>query len=288
MSSARTPFVLLHGWACPPANWDAVARILTAAGHRVVAPPLLGYGPEPRSAVADEDAWTLEAAADDVVRLLERLGSPAVVAGHSLGGSIAATLAAGRPDLVRGLAFVGMVPVAPSAATAARLTRLFLGPAAPAGAAGPDAPAGATGPDAPAIPDAAAIESVLAAWYGAAPADPVVRAELEAPFRVRPEVLRGSLRAALGGVAPEVPEKIEAPVAVVLGAGDRTRPAGPIEALLAAHPGWTLTSVPDAGHMVHVETPHQCADALLALAASAPTAPVAPRHTRHPEAPTRE
>jgi pimeloyl-ACP methyl ester carboxylesterase len=285
MSSARSPFVLLHGWACPPANWDAVARILTAAGHRVVAPPLLGYGPESESVGTDEDAWTLEAAADDVVRLLERLGSPAVVAGHSLGGSIAATLAARRPDLVRGLAFVGMVPVAPSAATAARLTLLFLGPAAPAG------PAGTAGPDAPAVPDAAAIESVLTAWYGAAPADPVLRAELEAPFRVRPDVLRGSLRAALGGVAPEVPEKIEAPVAVVLGAGDQTRPVGPIEALLAAHPGWTLTSVPDAGHMVHVEAPQQCADALLALAASVPSAPVAPRSSRHPrqpEAPTRE
>ncbi|WP_430297522.1 alpha/beta fold hydrolase [Sinomonas sp. B1-1] len=271
MSSARTPFVLLHGWACPPANWDAVARLLTAAGHRVVTPHLLGYGAG--SAGRDEDAWTLEAAADDVVRLLERLGSPAVVAGHSLGGSVAATLAARRPDLVRGLAFVGMVPVAPSAATAERLTRLFLGPAAPAG------------------PDAAAIDSVLAAWYGAAPADPVLRAELEAPFRVRSDVLRGSLRAALGGVAPEVPEKIEAPVAVVLGAGDQTRPAGPIEALLAAHPGWTLTSVPDAGHMVHVEAPRQCADALLALAASAPTtppAPVVPGHPRQPEAPTRE
>ncbi|WP_413248857.1 alpha/beta fold hydrolase [Sinomonas flava] len=266
--SGAPAIVLLHGWACPPANWDAVARILTAAGHRVVTPHLLGYGAG--SAGRDEDAWTLEAAADDVVRLLERLGSPAVVAGHSLGGSVAATLAARRPDLVRGLAFVGMVPVAPSAATAERLTRLFLEPTAPAG------------------PDAAAIESVLTAWYGAAPADPVLRAELEAPFRVRPDVLRGSLRAALGGVAPEVHEKIEAPVAVVLGAGDRTRPAGPIEALLAAHPGWTLTSVPDAGHMVHVEAPQQCADALLTLAAPVATAPAVPRHSRQPEAPTRE
>ncbi|ASN53132.1 alpha/beta fold hydrolase [Sinomonas sp. R1AF57] len=270
MSSARTPFVLLHGWACPPANWDAVARLVTAAGHLAVTPHLLGYGPEAGSTGPDEDAWTLEAAVDDVVRLLERLGSPAVVAGHSLGGSVAATLAARRPDLVRGLAFVGMVPVAPSPATAERLTRLFLRP------------------NAPAIPDAAAIESVLAAWYGAAPTDPVLRVELEAPFRVPSDVLRGSLRAALGGVAPEVPEKIEAPVAVVLGGGDQTRPAGPIEALLAAHPGWTLTSVPDAGHMVHVEAPQQCADALLALAASVPPAPVVPRHPRQPEAPTRE
>jgi pimeloyl-ACP methyl ester carboxylesterase len=40
---------------------------------------------------------------DDVVHLLEQLGEPAVVLGHSLGGAVALTAAVRRPDLVRAL-----------------------------------------------------------------------------------------------------------------------------------------------------------------------------------------
>lgn len=262
MSSAA--FVLLHGWACPTVNWRPVAERLAAAGHRVEVPALLGYGPPPGASTRGdtgwtlesgwtldsgrtlESGWTLEAAAHDVGRLLERLGPPAVVVGHSLGGSVAATLAATRPDLVAGVGFVGMVPVAPSAATAERLRRLF-----PAGGG-------------PATREA--IETCLTAWYTALPADPGALAELEAPFLVPPAVLQGSLRAALAGVAPEVPGKITAPVAVVLGARDRTRPPQEVEALLRGHPEWSLTLVEGAGHMVQWEAPGPCAEALSALA----------------------
>ena len=244
------PFVLLHGWACPPAYWQPVARLLAEAGHRVEAPRLLGYAPGPGArGVRLESDWTLAAAANDAAAHLERLGAPAVVVGHSLGGSVAAELAAGRPELVAGVAFVGMAPIPPSPATATRLAEMFLG--------------------AEDVPRPDAVEACLAAWYGEAPLDPAFRRELEAAFAVPRPVLRGSLVAALDGVAPDVPDRITAPTAVVLGAGDRTRPPEEVEAFLTAHPEWRLATVPGAGHMVHWEAPEECASALLGLADAA-------------------
>ena len=283
--SRPRPFVLLHGWACPTSYWAPLAGLLRAAGHEVLAPPLPGYstGEAPdgggrEGAWPDAAPWDLEAAADAVAERLVRAGPPALVVGHSLGGSVAATLAARRPELVAALGLVGMVPVAPSAAARARLTSLFLEPGA--GGSGPEDDLGDDEGDGPAQADdegdgpaQAAVDVVLRGWYGDGvldeDLDPAFRRELEAAFRVPGPVLRGSLRAALDGVAREVPDRITAPTAVVLGAGDRTRPPEEVEAFLAAHPSWRLTSVPGAGHMVHWEAPEACAAALLALADAA-------------------
>ncbi|MGZ4590363.1 MAG: alpha/beta fold hydrolase, partial [Actinomycetes bacterium] len=47
------------------------------------------------------------AAASDLVALIEHLGGPALVVGHSMGASSALVAAAQRPDLVTGLVLVG-------------------------------------------------------------------------------------------------------------------------------------------------------------------------------------
>ena len=94
--------------ACRPACYaDGVSR-LTAAGVRVVAPCLPGFGgsdplPLHRAGLADY--------AHRIARLLEVLGEdgPVFVAGHSFGGGIALQLATERPDLVRSLTLVNPV-----------------------------------------------------------------------------------------------------------------------------------------------------------------------------------
>lgn len=102
------PLLFLHGWGLSPAAYaDGVSR-LTAAGVRVVAPCLPGFGgsdalPLHRAGLADY--------AHRVVRLLEVLGEdgPVFVAAHSFGGGVALQLATARPDLVRSLTLVSSV-----------------------------------------------------------------------------------------------------------------------------------------------------------------------------------
>lgn len=102
------PLLFLHGWGLSPACYaDGVSR-LTAAGVRVIAPCLPGFGgsdplPLHRAGLADY--------AHRIARLLEVLGEdgPVFVAAHSFGGGIALQLATTRPDLVRSLTLVNSV-----------------------------------------------------------------------------------------------------------------------------------------------------------------------------------
>lgn len=59
---------------------------------------LPGHGDSPAS---------IESYAAVVIRLLEELGGPAILLGHSMGGAIALDIALTRPDLLRGLVLVG-------------------------------------------------------------------------------------------------------------------------------------------------------------------------------------
>lgn len=105
------PVLLLHGsgpgvsaWA----NWRLVLPEL-AQGFRVVAPDQLGFGATDRPADGryGRAVWTAHAAA--VVEALD-LG-PVTVVGNSMGGSIALSLAAARPDLVERLVLMGTAGV---------------------------------------------------------------------------------------------------------------------------------------------------------------------------------
>jgi pimeloyl-ACP methyl ester carboxylesterase len=90
----------LHGITDSGECWaDLVERL--GSSYRIVAPDALGHGQSDRftaEELAAEDPT--EAMYDAAESLLESLG-PALVMGHSMGGGLAAALAARRPDLVR-------------------------------------------------------------------------------------------------------------------------------------------------------------------------------------------
>jgi 3-oxoadipate enol-lactonase len=92
--------LLLHGWTlCADLNWFALYAAL-ARHARVLAMDIRGHGRGIRS----EQRFTLEAAADDAVALLEELDAgPAIVVGYSMGGSIGLLMWRRHPEHVAGL-----------------------------------------------------------------------------------------------------------------------------------------------------------------------------------------
>jgi pimeloyl-ACP methyl ester carboxylesterase len=105
------PLVILHGLLGAKRNWATVAKGL-AAGRRVICADLRNHGSSPWA-----DAHTYPDMAADVARLIEtRVGGPAAVLGHSMGGKVAMLLALDRPDLVARLVVVDIAPAVSQAA----------------------------------------------------------------------------------------------------------------------------------------------------------------------------
>ncbi|MCW2606330.1 MAG: putative hydrolase, partial [Frankiales bacterium] len=106
------PLLFLHGWGLSPRSYAEGVLQLTAAGLRVIAPCLPGFGG------SDGPPLTgihLAAYAHRVGRLLDVLEveHPAFVVGHSFGGGVALQLATDRPERVRSLTLVNSVGGAP-------------------------------------------------------------------------------------------------------------------------------------------------------------------------------
>lgn len=90
--------MLLHGWTCDSHDWSFQLPLLESR-YRVVAPDLRGHG---RSEAMPSGAYTPDDYTADIEALIAARypGQTFIVAGHSMGGQIAARLAAKRPDLV--------------------------------------------------------------------------------------------------------------------------------------------------------------------------------------------
>ncbi|HCV28581.1 MAG TPA: alpha/beta hydrolase [Dehalococcoidia bacterium] len=90
------PVVFLHGLGTRRQDWTAVLREF-ASGNQVFAPDLRGHGDSGRV----PGGYRFTQYADDIIPFLrEVVGEPAALVGHSLGGVIAAVIAADHPELV--------------------------------------------------------------------------------------------------------------------------------------------------------------------------------------------
>jgi pimeloyl-ACP methyl ester carboxylesterase len=98
------PLVLLcHGFPETWYSWRHQLPALAAAGYRVVAPDMRGFGQTDRP--EDPAQYTQLHLAGDMVGLLDALGvAEAVIVGHDWGAPVAWTCALARPDRFRAVA----------------------------------------------------------------------------------------------------------------------------------------------------------------------------------------
>ncbi len=96
------PIVLVHGWPEIAYSWKNQIGPLAAAGYRVIAPDLKGFGAS--SAPVDKSLYDIRHLTDDLIHLLDALGiERAIFCGHDWGGAIVWPLAQLHPSRVAGV-----------------------------------------------------------------------------------------------------------------------------------------------------------------------------------------
>jgi pimeloyl-ACP methyl ester carboxylesterase len=101
------PVLLLHGFPDRAAMWRHQVPALAAAGYRVIAPDLRGFGDSSRP--EGPEAYRMPLVRGDLLALLDRLGvERAAVVGHDWGAAAAWTLALTAPDRVERLAVLSV------------------------------------------------------------------------------------------------------------------------------------------------------------------------------------
>jgi pimeloyl-ACP methyl ester carboxylesterase len=228
------PLLLVHGAGGSHLHWPEALRELP--GRRVLPVDLPGHGQAP-----PPGEQTIAGYARALLGLLDALAIPrAVVAGHSMGGAIALTLAIEAPERVAGLFLVG---------TGARLR------VAPAVLEASGDPARA----------AEVAEMMTSSSFGPA-ASPDLRAAYAQGLAAQPAgILHGDLAACDAFDAMDRLDRVRAPAFVVVGSDDRFTPLKYAAFLRERLPGTGFLIVPGAGHMVAAEAQTEVAGAAAAL-----------------------
>ena len=105
---AAPPLVFLHGWGCSAYAWRHFTGPAAAAGWRTISIDMRGHGLSDRP--ADADKYCRTAMVDHLALTLDALGVvSAPIVAHSMGGSVAVSLAMRSPDRVPRLALFGPV-----------------------------------------------------------------------------------------------------------------------------------------------------------------------------------
>ena len=102
----KPPVIMIHGHGSSQSYYMPVIPEIT--GNCCIAMDTYGAARSKSSG----GKLTLEGLAEDVIGLMDKPGIPkAFIAGHSMGGTMACTIAAGHPDRVAGIVCIG--PVSP-------------------------------------------------------------------------------------------------------------------------------------------------------------------------------
>ncbi len=226
---ASSPLMLIHGAGGSRLDWPAdLRRLADAAVYTLDLPGHGRSGGKGRDAIADYAA--------DVVAFLDEIGiQQAVVAGHSMGGAVALTMALNSPERVTGLVLIG---------TGARLRV------------------------APAILERipidfeAAVDIITRTAWATDVSPELVDLGRERLREAGSDVLLGDLTACDRFDVMERLGEIDVPTLVIAGSADRLAPVKYARYLAEHISGAQIAIVEGAGHMVMLEQPAEVADAV--------------------------
>jgi pimeloyl-ACP methyl ester carboxylesterase len=228
--------VLLHAFPLSSAMWLAQREGL-AAGCRVITPDQRGFGGSPLGT----DAPSLDAAADDVAELLDRLDLPQVVlAGLSMGGYVAMAFLRRHPERLRALILADTKASADADPARANRERIA---------------AAVESDDASTV----LVDEVLPSLLGSTTvaSRPLVSGRVRGLVQAAPAPAVAWAQRAMAA-RPDSFETLRGfagPALVVVGAEDALSPPPDAEAMAAALPQSRLVVLPEAGHLTAVETP---------------------------------
>lgn len=100
--------VFIHGFLDDQYAWDRVIPLLSTPGIECVTLDLAGCGDRN----AADGPYNYDRLAADAGAVIDSLGKPFVIVGHSMGAAVAELVAARRPDRSRGLVLLTPVPLA--------------------------------------------------------------------------------------------------------------------------------------------------------------------------------
>jgi pimeloyl-ACP methyl ester carboxylesterase len=235
-AGAGRPLVLLHAFPLSSTMW-LEQRDGLAASCRVITPDQRGFG---GSALGD-DAPSLDAAADDVVELLDRLDLEQVVLGGlSMGGYVAMALLRRHPERVAGLILADTKAGADADAGKANRERI---------AAAVESDESST----------VLVDEVLPALLGSTTTTsrPLIAGRVRGLVQAAPAAAVAWAQRAMAGRPDsfDTLRSFDRPALVVVGQEDVLSPPADAEAMAAALPRGRLVVIPEAGHLTAVETP---------------------------------
>ena len=258
--AAPSTVVLVHGYMDAAATWDRVAPALAAAGFRVLAPDMRGFGDGAR--VPPGAYYHFADYVFDLADLTLALApEPIALVGHSMGGTIATLFAGTFPERVAKLVSLEGLgpPDHPFEAGPVRM-RAWIEQVRAVRVRGDDRPAftradalrrlAANHPRVPEdvlatrLPHLVAPHNHLVAWRN----DPLHRTTSPTPFFAK--------------LLVEFAKKVTCPTLFVSGGTMGYHP--PDEAdRIAAFPDVRTAEIPDAGHMMHWTKPAEVAELLV-------------------------
>ncbi|NIR44696.1 MAG: alpha/beta fold hydrolase [Gemmatimonadetes bacterium] len=205
------PLLLIHGLGASSRWWFPILPELSSAHFRLLAPDLPGFGRSPGPAL------NVEHAARSVVALADHLGlGQFFVCGHSMGGAIAAEIAANHPGRIRRLVLIDSagIPGIGASRVLGRLVQPW---------------------------------SWCPGWFYRTLVGDVLRAGPKSMLRGIRELRRHDIRPTLN--------RVRSKTLIIWGANDTLTPAAHSELMLSALPDGRLELVPGARHLPMIRKP---------------------------------